>query len=279
MSFPPDQYAGTLQEVTQVAVIRQPQHGVLLLHSPSRRWHFPDATVHVQESWEQSLRRRVQADTGITDLVIRSVLRIQNFAPGVVHECAQYGVFFLCTTEASAVRPGARDDQWCWVKGREELAGRELIHPLVEELVVEALKAPMPAEPVAAAGVKGIKWVGTCAEDWDTAVAFYRDVLGLPVRSRGWLSVGQGGVRCAELGFPDGDFLEVFDANIGERDLFRAPVVGFLVEDVAAARGAMEGKGVSFIGPVYRGTGWEWSYFRSPEGHVYEIMAELKGPV
>ena len=37
--------AETLQEVTQVAVIRHPRHGVLLLHSPQRRWHFPDATV------------------------------------------------------------------------------------------------------------------------------------------------------------------------------------------------------------------------------------------
>jgi hypothetical protein len=126
--------------------------------------------------------------------------------------------------------------------------------------------------------VKGIKWVGTCAGDWDTAVAFYRDVLGLSVRSEGWLSGAQSGVRCAELALPDGDFVEVFGENISERDLFGAPVVGFLVEAVAPARSEMEGKGVSFIGPVYRGANWEWSYFRSPEGHVYQIMAELAGP-
>jgi catechol 2,3-dioxygenase-like lactoylglutathione lyase family enzyme len=125
--------------------------------------------------------------------------------------------------------------------------------------------------------VKGIKWVGTCAGDWDTAVAFYRDVLGLSVRSEGWLSGAQG-VRCAELALPNGDFLEVFGEKLSERDLFRSPVVGFLVEDVAAARREMEGKGVSFLGPVSRGGSWEWSYFRSPEGHVYQIMAELKGP-
>jgi hypothetical protein len=136
----------TLQEVTQVAVIRRPRQGVLLLHSPARRWHFPDATVHVQESWEQSLRRGVEADTGITDLAILSVLRVQNFAPGVVHERAQYGVFFLCATGASTVRLGARDGQWRWVKGREELAGLELFYQLVEELVVQALESPLPAE-------------------------------------------------------------------------------------------------------------------------------------
>jgi hypothetical protein len=123
----------------------------LLLHSPERRWHFPDATVHVQESWEQSLRRGVEADTGITDLVILSVLCIQNFAPGIVHGRAQYGVFFLCTTETSAIRLGARDDQWGWVQGRDELARLELFHPLVGELVVRALESQLSAELGAAA--------------------------------------------------------------------------------------------------------------------------------
>src|SRR5262249_27497929 len=39
----------TLQEVTQVAVIRHPRQGVLLLHSAARQWHFPDSTVKVHE--------------------------------------------------------------------------------------------------------------------------------------------------------------------------------------------------------------------------------------
>src|SRR5262245_20618792 len=131
----------TLQEVTEVAIIRHPGQGVLLLHSQSRRWHFPDATVRVHESWEESLRRGVEDDTGITDLVIDSVLRIQNFAPGVVHALAQYGVFFLCTTETSIVRLSARDDQYHWVLGRADLMGMELFHSLMEELVVQALEA------------------------------------------------------------------------------------------------------------------------------------------
>ena len=57
----------------------------------------------------------------------------------MVHERAQYGVFFLCTTEASIVRPGARDDAFRWVKGREDLAGLELFHPLVEPLLIQAM--------------------------------------------------------------------------------------------------------------------------------------------
>jgi catechol 2,3-dioxygenase-like lactoylglutathione lyase family enzyme len=126
--------------------------------------------------------------------------------------------------------------------------------------------------------VKGIASVGVCTADWDRTVAFYRDVLGFSIRSEGLLSVAQSAVRCAELALSDGDFVEIFDEDLPERDLFAATVVGFLVEDVAAARSEMAGKGVPFIGLVYRGVNWEWSYFRSPEGHVYQIMAELKPP-
>jgi hypothetical protein len=135
----------TLHEVTQVAVIRHPGQGVLLLYSPGRRWHFPDATLRVHETWEQSLRRGVEAGTGIADLVIGPVLRIQNFAPGVVHERAQYGVFFLCTTLTSVVRRGARDEQFRWIGLPGELAGLELFHPLVGELVVGALECERSA--------------------------------------------------------------------------------------------------------------------------------------
>ncbi len=126
--------------------------------------------------------------------------------------------------------------------------------------------------------VKGIRWVGVCTADWDRTVAFYRDVLGFALRSEGRLSVADGDVRCAELALTNGDFVEIFDEHLAERDLFAAPIVGFLVEDVAAARSEMAGKGVPFIGPVYHGSNWEWSYFRSPDGHVYQIMAERKAP-
>ena len=79
-----------------------------------------------------------------------------------------------------------------------------------------------------------------------------------------------------EMATASGDFIEAFDQNLPERALFHGPVVGFLVDDVACARAELESKSVNFIGPVSRGTDWEWSYFRSPEGHVYQIMAELK---
>src|SRR5262249_52613725 len=100
--------------------------------------------------------------------------------------------------------PGAPDDRR--TMGRGTPATRLSVLPR------EPVADPSRSAQVASQGeglavvVKGIKWVGTCAGDWDTAVAFYRDVLGLSVRSEGWLSGAQG-VRCAELALPNGDFV------------------------------------------------------------------------
>jgi catechol 2,3-dioxygenase-like lactoylglutathione lyase family enzyme len=126
--------------------------------------------------------------------------------------------------------------------------------------------------------VKGIHWVGICAADGGATARFYRDVLGLAVRGEGvQADPADGGARFVELAAANGDFVEVFDAGLADRDLFRTPVVGFLVEDVGAARREMEGKGVAFLGPVGRGGWWEWSYFRAPGGHVHQLMAEVGG--
>jgi hypothetical protein len=75
--FMPGNQDDTLHEVTEVAVIRHPDLGVLLLHSTDRRWHFPDSTVRVGQPWDESLRRAVRSATGIEDLTIGPVLLIE----------------------------------------------------------------------------------------------------------------------------------------------------------------------------------------------------------
>lgn len=125
--------------------------------------------------------------------------------------------------------------------------------------------------------VKGIHWVGVCAARWDATTAFYRDVLGLSVRGQGvQSSPADVGARFMELAAANGDFVEVFGDGLADRDLFKSPMIGFLVDDVAAARDEMEAKGAVFLGPIGRGGRWEWSYFRSPEGHVHQLLAEIE---
>ena len=124
----------TLHEVTEVAVIRHAELGVLLLQSADRRWHFPDTTVRVGEPWDESLRRAVRSATGITDLRIGPVLLLQNFGAGEVDAHPQFGIFLRCTTRTSSLSGTHR-----WVRDAAELQEAELFHPLVADLVGRAL--------------------------------------------------------------------------------------------------------------------------------------------
>jgi hypothetical protein len=126
----------TLYEVTEVAIIRNAELGVLLLHSTDRRWHLPDATVRVGQPWDESLRDGVRSATGIKDLAIGPVLLIQNFGPGEVDERPQFGIFFGCTTEtrdAVGPLPGR------WIQDPAELEQMELFHPAIADLVGRVL--------------------------------------------------------------------------------------------------------------------------------------------
>jgi hypothetical protein len=126
----PDRPDDTLHEVTEVAVIRHPDFGVLLLHSTDRRWHFPDSTVRAGVPWDQSLRDAVRSATGIQDLRIGPVMLLQNFGPGEVDQRPQFGIFLLCTTHTPDVAGAHR----C-VADAAELESLELFHPLVADLV------------------------------------------------------------------------------------------------------------------------------------------------
>jgi hypothetical protein len=131
----------TLHEVTEVAVIKHPGLGVLLLHSTDRRWHFPDSTVRVGQRWDESLRGAVRSATGIEDLTIGPILLIQNFGPGEVDDRPQFGLFFLCTTHTAEM---AGTISYRWIKDPSELQGMELFHPLVADLIRRAQREDGP---------------------------------------------------------------------------------------------------------------------------------------
>ncbi len=136
----------TLYEVTEIAVIKHGDRGVLLVYSEDRRWHFPDSTLRVGQRWDESLREAVRSATGIEDLTIGRVLLIQNFGPGEVDVRPQFGVFFLCgtqTTDAVGRCPHR------WIKDPSELEGMELFHALVADLIGHAQRedASRPDRP------------------------------------------------------------------------------------------------------------------------------------
>ena len=114
--------------------------------------------------------------------------------------------------------------------------------------------------------VKGLVWVGSRTEHYEQMVSFYRDTLRLPLEHE------EG--EFAVFRLPDGSKAEVFGPSDTEHTHFsRGPVAGFLVEEVASARGVLEAEGIEFIGPVHEweATGEAWSHFRAPDGNIYEI--------
>jgi glyoxalase/bleomycin resistance protein/dioxygenase superfamily protein len=111
--------------------------------------------------------------------------------------------------------------------------------------------------------VKGIVWLGTRTERFDEMRKFFLDITGVTPRDDPGLAV---------FDLAGGDRIEVFDRTAGE-DYMVAPVVGFLVDDVAAARAELEASGIEFIGPIQSGAGSSWSHFRAPDGNVYELTA------
>ena len=113
--------------------------------------------------------------------------------------------------------------------------------------------------------VKEFSWVGIATDEFERSMRFYRDLLGLDV----WVE----GERQAILKAASGQQLEIFGGGDRDKELTRAPVVAFEVDDLDAAREELLAAGIELIGEVGRWNGFAWQYFRSPDGHIFEIKS------
>jgi catechol 2,3-dioxygenase-like lactoylglutathione lyase family enzyme len=113
--------------------------------------------------------------------------------------------------------------------------------------------------------VKGFSWVGVATDDFDRSMGFFRDLLGLEV----WVE----GDRQAILKSASGQQLEIFGKGDWEKTLTASPVVAFEVDDIESAIGELRTAGIEIIGGTGRWNGYAWQYFRSPDGHVFELKS------
>jgi hypothetical protein len=103
---------------------------------------------------------------------------------------------------------------------------------------------------------------------FEATVALYRDVLGLDPF---YESADATWFRAA-----DGAQIHVYGPGDSDHEFFRAgPVVGLVVDDFDAARAAMVGAGIEFIGEPQRAADAVWNHYRGPDGSVYEIMGTV----
>lgn len=65
--------------------------------------------------------------------------------------------------------------------------------------------------------------------------------------------------------------VEIFGNDGRGKSLTSPPVAAFEVEDVAAAGAALTAAGVELVGDIGRWNGFEWLYFRGPDGHLFSV--------
>lgn len=111
--------------------------------------------------------------------------------------------------------------------------------------------------------VLGYTWAGVRTSDLKSAKNFFAEVLGLSL-----IHEGQGMVQ---FEMPSGQLFEIFDSTNRYYPLHAYPVLAFQVEDVRMARQELELRGVEFVTAVDGDESEAWTYFRGPDGHLYEI--------
>jgi catechol 2,3-dioxygenase-like lactoylglutathione lyase family enzyme len=114
--------------------------------------------------------------------------------------------------------------------------------------------------------VKRIGWAGTRTAEYPAMVAFLQGVLGLTI------SHERSDLTAFDL--PEGDTFEVFGPGDPDHPYFSTgPVVGFVVDDLAAAVRELEAAGVELLGGQVDEQGAGWRHFRAPDGNVYELTS------
>jgi catechol 2,3-dioxygenase-like lactoylglutathione lyase family enzyme len=117
--------------------------------------------------------------------------------------------------------------------------------------------------------VLGYAWAGVATDDFERTFRFFREVMGLSIEVKlhdlAILTVGPG------------QQLEIFGGNQPGTALTRNPVIAFEVDDLEAAREELRAAGIELIGEVGKANGYAWQYFRSPDGHIFEIKTRPVG--
>ena len=111
--------------------------------------------------------------------------------------------------------------------------------------------------------VKGFSWVGVGTDDYDASLRFFTEVLGMTVEVSG--------DRQAILRAAPGQQLEIFGKDGRGKDLNTPPTIAFEVDDVSQAASALVAGGAELVGDAGSWNGHEWQYFRTPDGHLFEI--------
>ena len=108
--------------------------------------------------------------------------------------------------------------------------------------------------------VERVDFVSVLTQDLPRAKAFYVDVLGLEVESKGDSDME---LRCGQV------TLDVFDpSSIGQPFVVSPAGLALRVDDVDAARAELEARGVAFDGDTITTGVCKQAWFKDPDGNA-----------
>lgn len=119
-----------------------------------------------------------------------------------------------------------------------------------------------------------IGWLTTYTDRFDETRRFFADVLGLPIE------VDEPAFAQLAMADADHDYVEVLgtddpDSAFEAENFTRGPVIGWVIDDVMAARAELIAAGVEILDEIHWSTrreGYGWFHFRAPDGNVYGLM-------
>ena len=115
---------------------------------------------------------------------------------------------------------------------------------------------------------KGIYWAGIPVQDFEGAIEFFRDQLGIPV------AMINREFQAAHFPLANGDLIEVFGPGNPDEEHRNNVVIALGVDDIDQARTEVENAGVETLTEIDTWEDESWFYFRGPDGLLFEIKSK-----
>jgi catechol 2,3-dioxygenase-like lactoylglutathione lyase family enzyme len=125
--------------------------------------------------------------------------------------------------------------------------------------------------------IVGFDWMLSCTTDFESTLAFVRDVLGMKVFKQGIAETDRQFARYACAALPSGDVLEVVEPVQPAVHVRGKQILCLAVRDFLEARRELERRGAVFASDIFHKAGVGWIYVRAPGGNIYQIYGPFAG--
>jgi predicted enzyme related to lactoylglutathione lyase len=121
----------------------------------------------------------------------------------------------------------------------------------------------------------GTPWIISCSRNYDETVSFFHNVMKLKIKAEGKPETDKKFSRYTQFDLKSNTVLEVVEPLPNFEERYSGPVVSITVDNVNIAKEEMERMGTIFLTDIFSSDGFGWSYFKAPDGNVYQIQGSV----